>query len=170
MKRARDSQRTRFWKAFQAWSKHYDSNLIGGPDGAQKLLDKIMHGRWFKAQGFKEPTIEIRTGRDYIKPNAGEWLLRVNKKTDYATVLLLFTHTIQPKDSAWHGREHCKILLELVERLMEVEASAHKLKDYFVKEKVKFKLKRQLSEATKTKARMRLAAINSPFMKELKDL
>ena len=170
MKRPRDSQRTRFWKAFRAWDDRHEvgDNLVGGPDGAQKFLEKIESSRWFKSEGFTRLVYRTKRGKKDSIKFSSPTIIRCNEKTTIPNLLKIYAHILQPSNTAWHGREYCKILLDLVERWTGIDDDS--LRVHFTNEKVKYRLKRQLSEVTKQSARMRLAKINSTFMKELKDL
>ena len=112
----RDTQKSRVYSAER--SVPHGRRLETVPE-IQAFLDGIIKQKWFiQRYGEKHP-ISISDGRGTRIARGGGWHVNLPGWSRSELIILHeFAHNLQPSWSAWHGREFCKIFLELVSFVM----------------------------------------------------
>lgn len=151
MKRPRDSQRS---KLFQAENCLPLVNHLPTVPAIQSYVNKILHSRWWKNR-FTVTTIKVEDGRG--RRTAAAWhthfagIIAMPRWSRYELVILHeLAHIATPENCASHGREFARNFVDLVTRRMGND-TAKALKASFDKGKVKWRKKRQLSDAERAR-------------------
>lgn len=146
MKRKRDSQRTKFWKALQIVLKAHPETEMS-LDDVTAFITKVTQSAWFLRRHPAITTI-IKDGRarrsyGWIPRGRSTWEYRVPVFARKKPILLqLISHSVIPEDASWHGREFAKTYLELLERWAG-ESQAETARKAFVELRVRHKNKRR---------------------------
>lgn len=152
MSRARDSQRSKFWKADGEISSYMRFKKLETHERA-RFFDEVLNSAWFIKN--------FPTGKRTDK--LARWADNEPK------ILRNIAFRLIKSDQAWHGREMCEIYMMLVRRFLGVNI-AEELKTAFKQNRVKFRPKRKMSESQIAAAKKRLIPFKNQFVLELEKL
>ncbi len=142
----RDNQRQRVYNA-ERTIPQWGADRIDDIHALRKYVKKITKSAWYRkrmaknADAFRWADIEVRDGR--CRRNAGGcrfngYITMPKWSRTRLVILHEIAHVCQPRISAGHGREYCKVYLALVKKWIGKEASLA-LKTAFDEHGVKYR-------------------------------
>lgn len=176
-KRPRDSQQTKIWRAIRGVNLGDEANSTFGDlkefsQYLARVLDyEVVKRNYPKLKqpvnvhpGSRVDSLHYRPG--WVPPMAH---VGRERRTRFNALLIGAYHILQETHGssvAWHGREWAMILLDLVHWALGQEV-AKVLQDAYVKEKVRYRPKRQVSDATR--ARLKKAGFPNAVIRALRE-
>lgn len=168
MSRARDSQRAKFWKAWRGVDWNTDPMTL---DECEQFIADVLTSRWWRSHGYNQrvAVVTVKDGR--ARTNAGVWrtnparvimTLPTATRTQQ-TILRQLAYMVVPADVAWHGRETCRLLLDMIARFLpssDESRPAGELRAQFITHKVKFRRPAEFSPEAKARLKERGEALH----------
>lgn len=125
MSRARDSQRSKFWKAWRATMRSHRGEELSLAE-CEAFVREVITSRWWLNNGYRNriSTVTVKDGRS--RTHAGVWrtspgrviitLPTATRRKE--TILRCLAYYTVPPESAWHSRETCRLLLDMIARFI----------------------------------------------------